>query len=270
MQRRGVRLTQSAQEESALSALRPQLPSAHPAPTQAAWRSGCGSRASHAPSRRTARVSRLRTARARAGSARWCLRCPRRAPWRPRRRAQRQQRGTATPGVVGVRRAGQRRRERRAWAPGSARALRGVATGGVCAPRAKPPRRAAQADAPGAPSASIGQERVKKSAQDSPARHKTLFALPGVLPGALLAAMATGGRGFGRSYPKEFLALETQLREAAPLVQGLVAGVPHARVRAAAALSHMVDACRRVRGSARLIRARGVNAESLRARLCFR
>jgi hypothetical protein len=170
MQRRGVRLAQSAQEESALSALRPQLPSAHPAPTQAAWRSGCGSRARHAPSRRTARVSRLQTARARAGSARWCLRCPPPAPWRLLRRAQRQQRGTATPGMVGVRRAGQRRRERRAWAPGSRRALRGdagKADGGACA---KPPRRAAQAAAPGAPSACIGAGACQKSAENPPTR----------------------------------------------------------------------------------------------------
>lgn len=73
--------------------------------------------------------------------------------------------------------------------------------------------------------------------------------------------MAAGGRGFGRSYPKEFLALETQLREAAPLVQGLLNGVPHARVRAAAALGAVVDACRRVRGFARLIRASVLNPE---------
>ena len=59
--------------------------------------------------------------------------------------------------------------------------------------------------------------------------------------------MASGG-GFGRAYPKEWLALEARLRDAEPLIQALANGVPHARVRLSAALEQAAEACVRVRG----------------------
>ena len=59
--------------------------------------------------------------------------------------------------------------------------------------------------------------------------------------------MASGGSAAWRSYPKEWLALEARLRDAAPLIQALANGVPHARVRLSAALGQVAETCGRVR-----------------------